>query len=144
MPKRRHRRVRVFLAITRQGHHRWRHGAYYELKPNRKTRIMTQITVGHTDTLSIQYLDQNGNPMLTPVTPDSPPTWTNTPASPPVDTFTVAADGSSATLVATTAGSDVVNLSVMVGGKTFTATDAITISAAPQVVSGVMIVDTVV
>jgi hypothetical protein len=139
---RRHQFIRVFLLITTSGYHR-RH-VYHELHPNRRTQIMTNITVGHTDTITPVYLDQHGNPMLTPVVPDSPPVWSNTPATPPVDTFTPAADGSSATLIANAAGSDVVNFSVVVGGKTFTATDAITISAAPQVLTSVELADSVV
>jgi hypothetical protein len=140
----RHHHVRVFLVVSTTGHrHRYKHTRIYQLHPNRRTNVMTSITVGHTDTLTIAYLDAAGNPMLVTPTPDSPPTWTNTPSTPPVDTFTVAADGNSATVAATAAGSDVVNLSVVVGGKTFTASDAITISAAPQVLTSVAIVDTV-
>lgn len=104
---------------------------------------MTTMTVGHTDTLTIQYLDQHGNPMLTAVTPDSAPTWANVPSNPPVDTFTVSQDGSNATLVATAPGQDTVTLTVIVGGKSFIATDSITIQAAPQVLTSVMIVDTI-
>lgn len=100
---------------------------------------MEQLTVGHTDTMTIVYLDASGNPMLAPVTPDSPPIWTNTPSTPPVDTLTVSADGGIAVLAATAAGSDTVNLSVTVGGKTFTAMQSITISAAPQVLTSVTI-----
>ena len=100
---------------------------------------MEQLTVGHSDTMTIEYLDQNGNPMLSPVTPDAAPTWTNTPASPPVDTFTVSPDGSSAVLAATAPGADTVNLSVTVAGKTFAASLGIAISAAPQVLTSVAI-----
>ena len=130
-PHHHHRRhLRVALVVN---------GYFHELSAHRRTYIMDQLTVGHSDTMTIEYLDQNGNPMLAPVTPDSPPTWTNTPASPPVDTFTVSPDGSSAVLAATAPGADTVNLSVTVAGKTFTASLGVAISAAPQVLTSVAI-----
>lgn len=102
---------------------------------------MEQLTVGHQDTMTILYLDAAGNPMLSAVVPDSPPAWTNTPS--PADTLTVSADGSTAVLAALAAGADTVNMSVIVAGKTFTATEQITISAAPQVLTSVEIQNTV-
>jgi hypothetical protein len=116
----------------------------YVLNPERRTIIMEQLTVGHTDTMSILYVDTAGNPMLTPVTPDSPPTWVDTPATPPVDTFTVSADGTTAVLAATAAGTDTVNLTVVVGGKTYTVSAQFAISAPPQVLGGVQIVHNIV
>ena len=106
--------------------------------------MSTTVTVGHSIDYSFIYVDTNGNPMLTPVTPDSPPVWTDAPASPPVDTFTVAADGSTAVLAATATGGDTVTLTVIVGGVTYTASDLVTINAAPQTLGGVQIVATVV
>jgi len=106
--------------------------------------MSTSVTVGHVIDFSIQYVDTSGNPMLTPVTPDSPPVWADAPASPPVDTFTPSADGLTAVLTATAAGADTVSLTVIVGGVTYTASDIITINAAPQVLGGVQIVATVV
>ena len=96
------------------------------------------VTVGHSIDFSIEYVDTNDNPMLTPVTPDSPPTWTDVAGSP--DTFTVSADGTTAVLQATGAGSDTVGLSVTVGGVTYTASDLIAINAPPQILGGVQIV----
>ena len=133
--RRHHRHIRVNLTVN---------GYRYELQPHRKIHIMTALTVGHMDTLGIEYLDTTGAPMLTPVTPDSPPVWTNAPSTPPVDTFVVAADGSSAVLTATAAGADTVTLTVIVGGVTFTASDVFVISAAPQVLGSVAITDTIV
>lgn len=101
------------------------------------------INVGHQDTMTISFLDQNGNPMLVTPTPDSKPSWTNAPVPGGDDTLTVAADGMSAVLAAVAVGQDVVTLTVIVGGKSFTATDAITITAAPQVLSAISIVDDV-
>ncbi len=126
----RRRHIRVFLVVN---------GYFYELNQHKGTHLMEQLTGGHTYTMTIVYLDASGNPMLAPVVPDSPPTWTNTPTTPPVDTLTVSADGGTAVLAATAAGSDTINLSVTVGGKTFTATESVTISAAPQVLTSVSI-----
>lgn len=106
--------------------------------------MSTSVTVGHLVDYSFQYVDTTGAPMLTPVTPDSPPVWADAPATPPVDTFVVAADGSTAVLTATAAGSDTVTVTVIVGGVTYTATDLVTISAAAQVLGGIQIVATVV
>ena len=82
----------VLLRITTTKTGRRGHGMTkeYLLHPNIKEMIMGTVNVGHTDTLGIEYLDQNGNPMLTPVTPDSPPTWTDAPSVAGIDTFTPA------------------------------------------------------
>lgn len=99
------------------------------------------FNVGHTDTMTIAYLDQNGNPMLVTPTPDSPPTWVQT--TPATDTLTVAASGLSAVALGLAAGTDVITLTVIVSGVTFTAVDDLTVTAAPQVLTSVAIVDTV-
>lgn len=93
------------------------------------------ITVGQTATLSIVYLDQHGAPMLVPPVPDSPPTWTQT--TPATATLTPSGDGTSATEVALAAGSDTVSLSVLVSGKTFSASLPVTVSAEAQVLTSV-------
>lgn len=134
-PRHRHRHhhrhhPRVVLVVN---------GFAIELNPYMRINLMFTVNVGHTVESTILFLDQNGNPMLTPVTPDSPPVWTNTPSSPPVDTFTVSPDGLSSALAATAAGSDSLSLTVIVGGVTFTASEAITIAAAPQVLTSVQI-----
>src|SRR3974390_2575319 len=102
------------------------------------------VNVGHQVTCTIQYLDQNGQPMLTTVTPDSPPTWQDSPSPPGAATDVVAADGSTDVVTAVAAGSDTVGVSVTVGGKVFTDSVLITISPAPQVLSSVVILTTVV
>lgn len=106
--------------------------------------MSTSVTVGHKVDYSFIYVDTNGNPMLTPVTPDAPPVWTDAPSAAGVDTFTVAADGNTAVLQALAPGSDTVSVKVAVGGVTFSANDLVTISAAPQVLGGVQIVAKVV
>jgi len=132
----RHRRnIRVILVVD---------GYAFELHPHWRICLMIQVNVGHSVDCSIEYLDQNNNPMLTTPIPDSPPTWTDTPATPPVDTFTVAPGGLTAVLAATAPGADTVNLSVTVGGQTFTATLGVAISAVPQVLTSVQIQGTVV
>lgn len=103
---------------------------------------MFPVTVGHVVTSTIVYLDQSGNPMLTTPTPDAPATWTNAPNPAGIDTLAVSPDGNSCTLTTTAAGADTLSLSVTVGGKTFTATEGITISAAPQVLTSVSISST--
>jgi len=100
------------------------------------------MVVGHTDNMSIVYLDQHGNPMLVTPVPDSPPTWAQT--DPSVATLTVAADGMTASEMAVAAGSDVVSLTVVVGGNTYSASVPITISPEPQVLTSVDIVSNVV
>lgn len=112
-----------------------------ELEPFERAQMSTAVNVGHTVGLKIAFLDTNGNPMLTPVTPDTPPVWSN--SSPAVGSLAAAGDGLSATESAIAPGTDVVSLSVTVGGKSFSATLAIDVSAAPQVLGSVQIVPTV-
>lgn len=103
--------------------------------------MAASLQVGQTAPLSIAFLDQSGNPMATTPTPDSPPSWTNT--SPTIETLTVADGGLTATLTALAAGDDEVSLTVVVGGQTFTASVAVTVTAeAPpaQVLTSVGIV----
>jgi hypothetical protein len=104
--------------------------------------MSTIITVGHKLGLAIEYLDQNGNPMLVTPTPTDIPVWSN--ANPAVETLSVAADGLSATGTPVAPGNDTVSLSVTVGGQTFTATLAVEVDAAPQVLTSVEIVPTVI
>lgn len=100
---------------------------------------MTDVTVGHTVTDTIVYLDQNGNPMLAAVTPDAPPAWANAPSAPGIDALAVSADGSTATISTSAPGTDTITLTVVVGGKTFTATQSLNIQAPPQVLTSVAI-----
>jgi hypothetical protein len=99
--------------------------------------MTTTVNVGHDIALSIVYLDQNGNPMQTTQTPDSTPSWSNTASS--VETLTVAANGLTADTAALAVGSDTVNLTVVVGGKTFTASLSVNVTPAPQVLTSIQI-----
>ena len=95
------------------------------------------VSVGHNVSMALVFLDQNGNPMLTPVAPDAPPVWTDT--TPATGTLTVGANGLSATELAIAAGTDVVNVALAVGGVQFAASLGITAQAAPQVLTSVQI-----
>jgi hypothetical protein len=99
------------------------------------------VNVGHTVSMTIVFLDQNGNPMLTPVTPDATPTWTDT--TPATGTLTPSADGLSATELAVAAGTDTVTVSLAVSGVSFTASQGIVVAAAPQVLTSIAIAATV-
>lgn len=87
--------------------------------------------------LAIGFLDQHGNPMQVNPTPDSPPTWTNT--VPADETLAVSADGLTCAATAVAAGADEIDTSVIVGGKTFGASIAVTVVAQPQVLTSVVI-----
>jgi hypothetical protein len=103
------------------------------------------VTVGHTVTNVIQYFDQNGNPMLVTPTPDSPNVWVDSgsQASPPIDAVATSTDGNTTTVTPSAAGTDNLSVTVTVGGKTFTASVEIDISAAPQVLTTIGIASTV-
>ena len=100
--------------------------------------VMLNVTVGHSAALSIIYQDQNGNPMLTTPTPDSPPTWADAPSAPGVDTFVANADGTAA-LSANAPGTDSVTATVVVGGVSYTASLAVEVDAVPQVLTSIAI-----
>ena len=100
--------------------------------------MATNFTVGSTLSLSIAYLDQHGQPMTTAPTPDSAPAWSNT--TPATETLAPAADGLTCVATGDAPGSDTVDLTVVVGGATFTATLAVEVEAAPQVLTSVEIV----
>ncbi len=136
----RHHFVSVYLVvITEHKHHRRQRAVnYYRLYPNEEIKFMTDVSIGHTVVDTIVYLDQNGNPMLVTPVPDSPPTWTNIAAA-TVDTMVVSADGSTDTISALASGVDTITVNVVVGGKTFTAVQQLSIAAAPQVLSSVAI-----
>ena len=105
------------------------------LHPNEENLAMTQVTVGHQLALSILFLDQRGNPMLTAPTPDAAPSWSN--STPATETLAAAADGLSAVATTVAPGTDTVSLSVVVGGVTFSATLGVEVDAEPQVLTSV-------
>lgn len=95
------------------------------------------VTVGHTVSFTLVYLDQNGNPMLTTPVPDAPPTWSDT--TPATGALTPAPSGLSATELANAVGTDTVSVSVVVGGNIFAASIDLTVEAVPQVLTSVQI-----
>lgn len=109
-----------------------------DLLPQETIHMATTLTLGQTVPLSISYLDQNGQPMTTAPTPDAPPVWAN--GDPTVDTLTVAPDGNSATDLAVAAGADTITVNLSVGGKSFSASLAVTVIPPPQVLTSVEIV----
>lgn len=102
---------------------------------------MQTINVGHIDTMMIVYLDAAGNPMLVTPTPDASPgpAWSEVQTPAGVDTLTVSPDGTVAVLTALAVGSDAVSVSLSVGGQKFTASDVVTVTASPQVLTSVAI-----
>jgi len=102
------------------------------------------VSVGHQVAYSLEFLDQSGNPMLVTPTPDSPPTWSNAPNPAGDATLTPAAPGNlTAIEAAVAAGTDVVSVSLSVGGVSFAATSNVNISPAPQVLTSVNLVGVV-
>ena len=111
------------------------------LHPNEENFMTTVLTIGHKLGLALQVLDQNGNPMLTPVTFDAAPVWANT--TPATETLSAAADGQSATGTPVAPGADLISVSFTIGGVPFSATLAVEVDAAPQVPTSAVIVATV-
>ena len=95
------------------------------------------VSIGHTISCTLVFLDQNGQPMLTTPTPDAAPVWSDT--TPATETLTAAADGLGASAIAMAAGNDVISVALAVGGVQFSATLPVTVSPAPQVLTSVAI-----
>jgi hypothetical protein len=111
------------------------------MRPNEETIMATIVTIGHKLNLSIQVLDQHGNPMLDPSVYDAEPVWANT--TPATETLSVAAGGQTATGTPVSVGTDLVSLSFAIGGKEFTASLAVEVDAEPQVATSAIIVATI-
>ena len=113
------RPVRVILVI---------HDLAIELVPFGSIHMATRQKVGQSIAMTIEYLDQNGQPMATQPSPDSAPVWANTSSS--TETLTASPSGSSAVALAIAAGSDTVRVQLMVGGVNYQATLDVTVEAA--------------
>ena len=102
-----------------------------------RTYVMSQLHIDQIVTLSLVAVDAKGNPVT--LTPDSPPVWTNTDET--AASSAVSADGLTDVLTPVTVGkTTTVNVSVAIGGVTFTATiDEAVVAGA---VAGVKIVET--
>jgi hypothetical protein len=97
-----------------------------------------QVALGHKLNMFIDFLDQNGNPMLTPVVPDAVPTWTT--SSDTVATEVIAADGLSAVMNPIAVGTDQIGISVLVKGVKYEATLDVNVTGpAEQVLTTVSI-----
>lgn len=133
--------LRVEVFVRHHRHKRYRRIVEERtLIPNGVTTMNpVTVSIGHTVSFSILYLDASGNPMLVTPTPDSPPVWANAPSPAGATTFTVGPGGLTASDVAVAAGTDTISLTVVVGGVTFTATDGVTVSPAPQVLTSIAI-----
>lgn len=131
--RRHHHHIRVVLIVG---------NVAVELIPNGVTHMAFTLDVGKTENLSIEYLDQDGKPMLVTPSLDSPPSWAQT--TPATETLTAAADGNTATATGLAAGADTIQLTVMVGGRSFVATVDSTVDAvvSPQTLTSVGIVAT--
>ena len=99
------------------------------------------VSVGHKVNMSLVFLDQNGNPMLTPPAPDSPPVWTDTTAA--TETIAPAADGLSCVGTAIATGGDTVSVTAVVAGASFAASLAVTVSPVAQVLTSIQIAATI-
>lgn len=116
--RRHHHHIRVALVIG---------NVAVELIPNGVIHMAYTLDAGKSENLAIEYLDQNGSPMAVAPVPDSPPAWAQT--NPSAESLTPAADGNTAVATGLAAGSDTIQLTVMVGGKSFQATVDATINA---------------
>lgn len=83
--------------------------------------------------LAIAWLDQHGNPMAVTPTPDSTPTWTN--SNPAAETVAAAADGLTAAATAVAAGTDTITPVAIVGGTSYSANIAVTVTEVQKLTS---------
>ena len=104
------------------------------LLPGKVNRMsLTNLTLGHNAVFSWTQLDARGNPMITPVAADAPPTYSNT--NPEVETITPAGDGLSAQGATLALGTDTVTSVGSFGGVSFTVSADIEVDDVPQVLT---------
>ena len=94
---------------------------------------LTNLTLGHNAVFSWTQLDARGNPMITPVAADAPPTYSNT--NPEVETITPAGDGLSAQGATLALGTDTVTSVGSFAGVSFTVSADIEVDDVPQVLT---------
>lgn len=85
------------------------------------------LDVGKTELFAIEFLDQDGKPMDPTPRPDAPPSWAQT--DPGVESLSPSPDGMNAQASGLAAGTDTIQLSLSVGGQSFTATVDATVNA---------------
>ena len=86
------------------------------------------LPLDHTAHLSLTVVDSKGNPISPQPAFDAPPSWTDT--TPATETLAASADGLTVTLTPLVVGADTVSVSCAVGGKSFTASLDVSVSAA--------------
>ena len=97
------------------------------------------VVVGHMSLALTQSWIKTARPMLVQPPLDSPAVWTDTPRRQALTPTPCRRTAPRTSVTAVAAGADTVGLSVTIGGNTFTDSLLITIAAAPQVASGVVI-----
>jgi hypothetical protein len=97
-----------------------------ELIPHGVIHMDFTLDVGKAENLSIEVLDQNGQPIANPVF-DAPPAWSQADAT--VGDLAASQDGFTAVETGLKAGTDTVQVDAKIGGTTFTATATATINA---------------
>ena len=105
---------------------------------NQEGERMLSVELGRKVVCSVEYLDQYGNPMLRGPTIDATPAWTSNPA-PIAVTLALFADGSICEATPDVPGEDLINVSISVEGKVFTAALPITVQPAPQVLTSIRV-----
>jgi hypothetical protein len=131
----------------RRRHHHHRHPEVWLtvgdvsvlLNSTETTHMASTFAMNQIVNLSIQALDASGN-VLTGVVFDSPPAWTDD--APATATLVASADGTTAVLTPVAPGTLNVGLTAIVGGVSFTAALAETLTAAAPTVASVQIVAT--
>lgn len=100
---------------------------------------MLELSLGHLVECTLVVLDQNGNPLLTPVVFATPPVWANT--TPAVETIVASVDGLTCEGTLLTVGTDSITVTATLPGGTspLTASVAITVDPAPQIATSLSI-----
>jgi hypothetical protein len=114
---RRRKRISVWLRVG---------NVAVELIPNGVIHMDFTLDVGKAENLSIEVLDQNGQPIANPVF-DAPPAWSQADAT--IGDLAASQDGLTAVETGLKAGVDTVQVDAIIGGTTFTATARATINA---------------
>lgn len=100
-------------------------------------QMSTQVSIGHEIDMSIDFLDQHGNPMLEVAKPDTAPVWSNINST--VETVAAALDGMSAVAKPVAVGSDTISVDLVVAGVKFNATLDVNVITEVQVLTSIKI-----
>lgn len=138
---------RHFENFHKLHHHKHRHHKHHVvlfvngvgtiLTPGMETKLMLTVNLGHKVECDFTVLDQNGNPMLTPVALDAPAAWSNT--TPATETIVASPDGTTCEGTTVAVGTDTISLAFAIGGVAFAASVDVVVAAAPQVPTSVVI-----